>query len=168
MHRSEFEKFATAVRPRLTARAAGLIGDSEAAQDVVQDCLIKLWDIRDTLEEYSSPEALALTIVHRLSLNLMRHRTGSVELCDDLIGSAEPSPEDRAIDEEGRLTAERLMAMLPDTQQAIIRMRHVDGLSNSEIAAIIGSTDGAVRTALSRARLRIAEIYSRLQHNNAY
>ena len=168
MHRSEFEKFAADVRPRLTARAAGLVGDSEAAQDVVQDCLIKLWDIRDTLDEYSSPEALALTIVHRMSLNQLRSRKGNVEICDDVMVSAEPSPEDRAIDEEGRLTAERLMAMLPDAQQAIIRMRHVDGLSNSEIAAIIGSTDGAVRTALSRARLRIAEIYNRLQHNNAY
>lgn len=167
MHRSEFEKFVTAVRPRLISRATALI-DSNEAQDVVQDCLLKLWDIRDTLDEYSSPEALALTIVHRMSLNVLRGRQNSIELRDDVIGSAEPSPEDNAIDEEDRLTAERLMTMLPDAQQAIIRMRHVDGLSNSEIAAIIGSTDGAVRTALSRARLRIAEIYSRLQQNTAY
>lgn len=159
MHRSEFEKFALAVRPRLTMRAAGLLGDNEAAQDVVQDCLIKLWDIRDTLDEYSSPEALALTIVHRLSLNALRSRRSNVDLCDDLMVDSEPSPEDKAINDEERLTAERLLAMLPDAQQAIIRMRHVDGLSNAEIAAIIGSTDGAVRTALSRARQRIAEIY---------
>lgn len=66
------------------------------------------------------------------------------------------------------MTAEKLMAMLPDAQQAIIRMRHVDGLNNSEIAAIIGSTDGAVRTALSRARMRIAEIYRRIERNNTY
>lgn len=168
MRRSEFEQFAASVRPRLTSRACGLLGSEEAAMDVVQDCLLKLWDIRDTLDDYSSPEALALTIAHRMSLNALRSRHGSVEICDDIVGGYEPSPEDEAIRAESELTAERLMAMLPEAQQAIIRMRHVDGLSNREIADIIGSTDGAVRTALSRARLRIAEIYRKIENNNSY
>lgn len=168
MHRSEFEQFAASVRPRLASRACGLLGNEEAAMDVVQDCLLKLWDIRETLDDYSRPEALALTIVHRMSLNVLRSRHGSVEICDDIVSGYEPSPEDEAIRAESELTAERLMAMLPEAQQAIIRMRHVDGLSNREIADIIGSTDGAVRTALSRARLRIAEIYRHIENNNSY
>lgn len=168
MHRSEFEQFAASVRPRLVSRACGLLGDDQAAMDVVQDCMLKLWDIRDSLDDYSSPEALALTIVHRMALNALRSRHDRVEICDDIMAGFEPSPEDDAISAEGEMTAEKLLAMLPEAQQAIIRMRHVEGLSNREIADIIGSTDGAVRTALSRARMRISEIYRQIENHNSY
>lgn len=97
MHRSEFEHFAASVRQRLASRATAVLGDEDAAQDVVQDCLLKLWDIRDSLDDYTSPEALALTIVHRMSLNVLRSRHTTVGICDDVIAGAEPSPEDMAI-----------------------------------------------------------------------
>ena len=45
-------------------------------------------------------------------------------------------------------------------------MRHIDGLTNAEIAAIVGSNEGAVRTALSRARMRVAEIFTKHQLSN--
>lgn len=165
MHRSEFEKFATAIRPRLAYRATAVTGDVAAAEDIVQNCLLKLWTIRETLDDYSSPEALALTIVHRMSLNALRDKRQHVELIDDAVGGFELSPEELAIENEAEQSAEDILSMLPDAQQAIIRMRHVDGMSNSEIARTIGSTDGAVRTALSRARIKIAEMFFQRERN---
>lgn len=165
MHRSEFEKFATAIRPRLASRATAVTGDVAAAEDVVQNCLLKLWTIRETLDDYSSPEALALTMVHRMSLNALRDKKQHVELIDDVVCGFELSPEELTIEDESQRVAEDLLSRLPDAQQAIIRMRHVDGMSNSEIARTIGATDGAVRTALSRARNRIAEMFSQHERN---
>lgn len=168
MRISEFEHFSTAMRPRLLTRAMAVVKNGDAAEDIVQETMLKLWTMRDDIDDYNSPEALALTIVHRLSLNYLRNIHVNVELCDDIMSDRNPSPEDNMIEGEGDLTAERLLAMLPHVQSMMIRMRHEDGLSNGEIARVLGMSDGAVRTALSRARRRIAEIYMKLQNNKRY
>ncbi|MBR2160776.1 MAG: RNA polymerase subunit sigma-70, partial [Clostridia bacterium] len=41
-----------------------------------------------------------------------------------------------------------MIKRLPDGQQIILRMKHIDGMETSEIAQMIGSTDGAVRVQL--------------------
>lgn len=166
MHRIVFEKFVVSIRPTLIARALSVVGDSDTAEDVVQDCLFKLWSMRGTLDEYNSPEALAVTITHRLSLNAVRGRHSTVELLDEIVAGSEDSPEQQVIRNEKEREINRVMSMLPDAQQALITMRHVEGLSNIEIAQIIGSNEGAVRTALSRARNRVAEIFMKYQLSN--
>lgn len=166
MHRIEFEKFVVSIRPMLVARAVSVVGDSETAEDVVQDCLFKLWSMRATLDEYNSPEALAVTITHRLSLNAVRGRRPEVELLDEVVAVSENTPESEMIRSEKEHEMNRVMSMLPDAQQALITMRHIEGLSNAEIAQIVGSSEGAVRTALSRARTRIAEIFMKYQLSN--
>ncbi|WP_301206968.1 RNA polymerase sigma factor, partial [Paramuribaculum intestinale] len=52
--------------------------------------------------------------------------------------------------------------MLPGVEQAVLRMRHIDGMEIEEIASISSSTPGAVRTALSRARRRVRQLYTRI------
>lgn len=166
MNQSEFAKFAEAVRPALLARAQSVTGDTESAADIVQDCMLKLWTMRAALDDYTSPEALAMTIVHNLSLNVLRSRKTSVELHDDVMSDAHPSAEQTMIASETSASINRVLASLPDGQQALIAMRHVEGMSIPEIARVTGSTEGAVRTALSRARVRIAEIFNRHQLSN--
>jgi RNA polymerase sigma-70 factor (ECF subfamily) len=59
---------------------------------------------------------------------------------------------------------ERVMEMirtLPDKQQTILRMKHIDGMEVSEIARTTGMTEEAVRQNLSRARRRIISLFNR-------
>lgn len=166
MHRSEFEKFVTTIRPTLLERASAMVADSDLAADIVQDCLLKLWTMRASLDEYNRPDALAITIVHRLALNALRARKPSFELRDEIISDNHPSPEESLITSETGKEVNRVLSLLPDAQQALITMRHIDGLTNAEIAVIVGSNEGAVRTALSRARMRVAEIFTKHQLSN--
>lgn len=163
MQAKDFEIFVKQIRQKLSARAMSVVADTDTAEDIVQDCLLKLWTMRERLDEYSSPEALAMTMVHHMAINSIRDKRPDSELRDDLIAGREPSPEDIVIAGERNRTIEAILSMLPDAQQAIIRMRHIEGLGNGEIARLIGSTDGAVRTALSRARNRIAEMFLELE-----
>lgn len=48
---------------------------------------------------------------------------------------------------------------LPKMEQAVLKMKHIEGMETEEIASLIGSNPGAVRTALSRARKRVRDIY---------
>ena len=50
-----------------------------------------------------------------------------------------------------------MIARLPDLQQAVLRMKHVEGFEVEEIAQLTGTNPVAVRTNLSRARKKIRE-----------
>jgi RNA polymerase sigma-70 factor (ECF subfamily) len=53
----------------------------------------------------------------------------------------------------------RIIDQLPGLQQAVLRMKHIDGLEIDEIAAITGSAPEAIRMNLSRARKKVKEIF---------
>ena len=69
-------------------------------------------------------------------------------------------PESNAGKEDGEEKMQELMKLihaLPDLQQAVLRMKHIEGFEVEEIARLTGSTPIAVRTNLSRARKRVRE-----------
>lgn len=156
MTRSRFESEARRLRPVLLRAAVSITGNVDDAADVVQEAFLKLWFMRDRLVEYASVDAPARVIVRNLSLNVLRNRQHSHSDIDRL--SEIPYEEtDKELNDKLSLALESL----PDTEQAVLRMKHLEGMETEEIAGLIQSTPGAVRTALSRARRHIRELYFR-------
>lgn len=158
MDRKEFETRATRLRPQLTKMAYKCIGNNDDADDIAQDTLLKLWCMREQLDEYHSVEALAMVICRHLSLDRLKKK-GTTSLEDAIISDIEPSPEDIIEQTEKELEIHRLIDCLPDGQQTILRLKHLDEMETTEIAKMIGSTEVAVRVQLSRARNRIKELF---------
>jgi RNA polymerase sigma-70 factor, ECF subfamily len=69
--------------------------------------------------------------------------------------SAEPGPEQAAIDADSVTRMNELLDVLPDKQREILILRVVVGLSAEETAEAVGSTAGAVRVAQHRALARL-------------
>jgi RNA polymerase sigma-70 factor (ECF subfamily) len=69
--------------------------------------------------------------------------------------SAEPGPEQVAIDADSATRMNELLGVLPDKQREILILRVVVGLSAEETAEAVGSTAGAVRVAQHRALARL-------------
>ena len=69
--------------------------------------------------------------------------------------SAEPGPEQAAIDADSVTRMSELLEILPDKQREILILRVVVGLSAEETAEAVGSTAGAVRVAQHRALARL-------------
>ncbi|MDE6574051.1 MAG: sigma-70 family RNA polymerase sigma factor [Muribaculaceae bacterium] len=160
MTHKDFEILAATLRPRLLRTARLITRDDMEAEDVVQDTMLKLWTIRTKLDECRSVEALATVITRRLSLNVLRrNKPGtSVDITDDLLTL--PSAEEELINRQETGRVDMIMAALPEAAQTLLRLRHIEGYDNASIAAILGCSEGAVRTALSRARQRVAKIFN--------
>lgn len=147
-----FRKEAQRIRTTLVRLAIGILRDSEEAEDVVQDVLLRLWQMRDQLKMPIEPLAKVLT----------RNR------CIDLIRRKKPATEPtfavfQEEDEALRERIERMMQVietLPDLQQTILRLRHMEGMDSKEIADLTGSTEVAVRKALSRARQAVRDKFN--------
>ena len=70
---NNFERLYIDYQPRLIAYALRFVGDSVEAQDLVQDCFVRLWDDYAELEEDEAPMLLFTMMRHRC-LNFLKHK----------------------------------------------------------------------------------------------
>ena len=158
MEQHKFEIEAKRMRPSILRLAMHYTEDEDEAEDVVQEVLLKLWFLRERLESYRSIDALAMVITRHLCLNRKRERhLEKVPLEEGKAIIGEDSPEWMIIQEEKMDEILKLIAGLPDLQQAVLRMKHVEGFEVEEIARLTGRNPIAVRTNLSRARKKVRE-----------
>lgn len=162
---AEFSSTAKRLRPRLTALATRICG-ADCADDAVQDTFLRLWDLRDRLDEYRSLDAFATVVCRNVSLDSVRARRPQTSLEDAAdIAASRATAADAAIEAaDAELTMERVMAMLSPGQRAVLELRHVEGLEIDEIARVTASTEAAVRVALCRARQRVKTLF--LKHSS--
>lgn len=71
--------------------------------------------------------------------------------------------EEKLIVMEERTEIDEIIASLPSAQQALLKMKHVEGLEVNEISRITGSSPGAIRVTLSRTRHQIKELFMQRQ-----
>lgn len=144
-----FRQEAQRMRTTLVRLAFGILRDSDEAEDVVQDVLLRLWQMRDQLRMPIEPLARVLT--RNRCIDIVRRKKPAAEL-----SMAVFQEEDEALRER----IERMMKVietLPDLQQTILRLRHMEGMDSKEIADLTGTTEAAVRKALSRARQAVRD-----------
>lgn len=151
----ELERVIVGMRRRLMDEARRFLRNQDEAEDTVQDVVLKLWTMRDRLGDYRSVEAMAVVITRHLCLSRKRDYGKCLDLQALKETTDSGSPEQLLIgrETEGRLL--ELIDSLPDRQQAILRMKHVDGMETDEIAALTGMTADSVMQNLSRARRNI-------------
>lgn len=166
MDRKEFESLAPGLRDeivRATLRIAPSGDGASMADDVAQDTLLRLWSMRERLDSYSSVKALALVIARNITIDMVRRRSGHIPFSLEGVETPDPSPlPDEAMARlENASEMDRMIARLSPAQQALIRMRHVEGMEIAEIAAVTDSSQVAIRVALSRARNRLRDLFLR-------
>lgn len=146
------------MRPALLRMAVRYLQDPDEAEDVVQDALLKLWFLRERLEQYHSVDALAIVITKHLCINRLRdNRIEKVDLEQGISIRSDENPEMKLVKEESMTEILEIISTLPNLQQAILRMKHIEGFEVEEIANLTGSTPVAIRTNLSRARKKVRE-----------
>lgn len=159
MEQKDFEIEVGRIRPHLLQQALRYLGNADDAEDVTQEALLKLWSMRQQLEQYHSIEALAMTMTKHLCLNRLRTAMYSMSDWTQNDMTDGETPEDAYIEKEEERQILKVMKTLPDVQQATLRMKHIDGLEISEIARITGTSEVGVRTNLSRARKKMLNYF---------
>lgn len=160
----EFFNKAKVMRPSLLSIARKILGDEEEAEDVVQDAMLRLWQLNSknlSTQGNTKPgnvrnaESLIKIMVRNLSIDIVRRRKNYTDIedrdiCDDINGDC---------DEEQTNRVMALMQDLPTMQQTVLRLRHIEGMDMADIARLVGSTEQAVRQSLSRGRRTILNNY---------
>lgn len=151
MTASEYQIEAQRLRPLLQREARRYLSNADEAEDMVQDTLLKLWLMH---HDITPPmDGIGKVIVRHRCIDLLR-RSRPTDPVDNLAIATSDNDMQEHID---RMM--KIIDTLPDLQQTILRLRHIEGMEMAEIAQLIGSTETAIRKALSRARMKIRDIY---------
>jgi RNA polymerase sigma factor (sigma-70 family) len=151
------------VTPRVMAYAARLLsGDRAEAEDVAQETMLRLWRVAS---DWRQGETKVTTWAYRVATNLCidrqraRGRKRQVALDDA------PEVADGAVGAEGRLqeagrmaALEAALAELPDRQRQAVVLRHLEGMTNPEIAAIMEIGVEAVESLTARGKRSLSAL----------
>ncbi len=154
--RTAGEVLVSRLGPRLFGYAARVLGDPAEAEDVVQEAMMKLWKIAP---DWRQGEAQVSTWAYRVTVNLctdrLRRRKTRAQVGID--GVAEPASGlpsvVEAMTEKDRADAlQDALDTLPDRQRQAVVLRHIEGLSNPEIAGIMDIGVEAVESLTARGK----------------
>ena len=145
----EFTEFVHATGPRLHRAAVLMTGDPHLAEDLVQTTYTKLFVSWRKVQRAGNPVGYARTTLTNVFLSHRRVKRNSELPSDDL---PETGTRESPIERLDLLAALRT---LPETDRAILVLRHWEGLSVAETAAEVGLSEIAVRSRASRAAARI-------------
>ena len=164
MEQEQFIQKVVPLRKQLLFYAQRLLKNPDDAEDIVQEVLLKLWYMREKLDEYESIPALSVQITKHLCLNKLKARSHTWgDLSGVFIESEMPSPYTRLEQKDSVAKVMKIIDQLPDLQQTVLRMKHIDGFEIEQIADITGSRPEAIRMNLSRARKKVKELFLKIQ-----
>lgn len=141
---------------RVYGFAARLLGDRAEAEDVAQEAMLRLWRAAGS---WRAGEAQLSSWLYRVTVNLCTDRQRArarrrTEALDDVT-----EPADARADTEAALMARQrtdalqtALASLPDRQRQAVVLRHIEGLTNPEIAAILEVGVEAVESLTARGK----------------
>ncbi len=170
--RAEFEAFVQRHARFVFQVAYAVLLNAHDAEDAVQETFLKLYR-NHGWQQAQNERAFLARSAWRVAVDLRaqarRPASNAIDAADeaDHISSPDPGPERLTLiaDEHARIHA--LINALPENLRLPLVLASAEELTSREIAAILGTPEGTVRTRLQRARSVLREKLARLQAREA-
>ena len=130
------------------------VGNRHDAEDLTNQTFIKMLESIDRFQWRSAPfSAWLFRIAHNLAMDHFRagRRWQPEEEPEQPQDSVEHSAEEEAMQSIGRQSMLVMIENLSEDQQQVLTLKFVFNFSNGEVAAILGKTEGAIKSLQHRA-----------------
>ena len=146
-----FTALMNAYMQHLYKTAKAILMNDEDAADAMQETIMVCWEKMGTLKEDRYFKAWVTKILINECYNLIRGRKG-VTYVDEI-------PEIPDDGEKSDLEWKEALAALGEDYRLVVVLYYVQGFQTKEIASLMGISDAAVRTRLTRAREQLRKYY---------
>lgn len=147
--------------PRALGYAARLLSDRAEAEDVAQEAMLRLWRVAP---QWRQGEAQVSTWLFRVVTNLCTDRLrarqrrgpqgGAEEM--DMVSDGMPGVEARMMGADRMAALDEALAALPERQRMAVVLRHIEEMTNPEIAAVMEIGVEAVESLIARGKRALA------------
>jgi RNA polymerase sigma-70 factor (sigma-E family) len=149
----EFEDFVATYGDRLLHAAYGLCGDWQHAEDLVQQALAATATRWDRIGDNRIGYAYRCLTNARIDRWRRLGRRQELSASPELLASLSIEPATGQV--ENRLVVAAALQALPPRQRAIVVLRYLQDLPETDVAAVLGISTGAVKSGASRALARL-------------
>lgn len=158
--------------PRMLGYATRLLGDRAEAEDLTQEAMLRLWRIAP---DWRQNEAKVTTWLYRVVTNLctdrqrarQRRRLTALDDAPDVEDGGQSAEAD-LIDADRLAALNAALGQLPDRQREAVVLRHIEGLTNPEIAVVMDVGIEAVESLTARGKRALAAILSERREELGY
>ncbi len=140
--------------------ADNIIGDSDAAHDVVQEVFLKLWNRRDEVSTILNPKAYLFRSVINASITYLENNKGKKNI-DDLRIESSGTTDSKVMTKELEEKIQGALNTLPPKCKAIFVLSRFEGLKNKEIAESLGLS---LKTVENQMGIALKKMKDDLQH----
>lgn len=154
---AQFQGELSALVPNLRAFARSLSGNADAADDLVQETLVKAWKSRASFAPGSNLKAWLFTILRNTFLSERRKRKYEVHDVDGrLAGQLSVAGEQSG--HMDLLDFSKAFANLPEEQREALILVGAEGFAYEEAARMCGCAVGTIKSRVNRARVKLIEL----------
>ncbi|MGE5222960.1 MAG: RNA polymerase sigma factor [Omnitrophica WOR_2 bacterium] len=170
--KAEFARLVETYSPAIYRLGIKMLSNQQDAEDILQETFIKAFNHLDGFDGRSSLSTWLYRIATNEALMHLRRRQPQQVSIDEPLetasGEQEPLqivdwcclPEEELLSAEGQSQLDRAIDTLPYSLKVVFLLRDIEGLSTIEVSQVLNLSETAVKTRLSRARLRLREVLS--------
>jgi RNA polymerase sigma-70 factor (ECF subfamily) len=168
--RAEFSKMVEAYSGRLYRLALKMLNHPQDAEDILQETFIKAFRHLKNFDGRSSLSTWLYRIATNEALMFLRRKTPQLVSIESPVSNEDEDdqeplsivdwcciPEQELLSDESRAYLDQAITRLPTNLRTVFVLRDIENLSTLEAAEVLGLTETALKTRLSRARLRLRE-----------
>lgn len=164
----EFDTYFRRLYLPLGMYALRIIGDADSAEDIVEECFLKAWQLIESGKELDNFDSYLYRSVRNAAISFLRNKKILVEL-NDITESCTEAVIESAIpelDEDAVATSIRdariwqAIDALPERCRQVFLLSKRDGLTNEEIAEELGISIKTVKNQMTKAFSRLREALS--------
>ncbi len=141
--------------------------NTQEAEDLTQDTLIRVWNKRNELGNVANLEAYCLTICRNMALDRLALKENTNLPLDidgsDALDNAR-TPEEQLEHNEKLQRVNQLFNALPEKMRTALQLRDIEGKSYQEAAQVMGVTEESFKVTLHRARKAIRNQYEKIEN----
>jgi RNA polymerase sigma-70 factor (ECF subfamily) len=146
--------------PVVYAVALRVLGDTGAAEDVLQDVFMQLWKNPGAFDSSRGSLGAWLAVITRnRAIDALRKRRPESDI-EDVIISVEPDMAGEAERVQVREKVRATLSGMPDGQRKALELAYYEGLTHSEIAAKTGEPLGTIKTRIRAGLLTLRKAFS--------
>ncbi|UGS39179.1 RNA polymerase sigma factor [Capillimicrobium parvum] len=153
-----FEALYREHRDAVYGYVAGLLGDRQSAEDVTALAFERAYRKRDSFRPgRGTPRVWLFGIARNAALDELRRRRRQAPLVADLPDESLAHPADDADAAERRTAVSAALRALPPREREIVALKFAGGLTNAELARVLGVSESNAGSLLHRAITKLRE-----------
>jgi RNA polymerase sigma-70 factor (ECF subfamily) len=136
----------------------GMLRDAALAEEVLQNVMLSVWKAAGNFRGESKVRTWLIAIARNHAINSRRKRAlHAVELHEEE-RDHKTGPMEAVIRDSERDQVRAAIRMLPEEQQETLELVFYHGLSGAEAAAVLGVSEGTIKSRLHRAKAHLKEL----------